>query len=65
MEQAPKNTPIKGFQLYSLQTTDMDLYSDPVMSIGLYKVIASPQMIVLETSTQVRHYHLSTRNLNT
>ena len=53
MEQAPKNTPIKGFQLYSLQTADMELYSDPVMSIGLYKVTASPQMIVYETSTQV------------
>ena len=55
MEQAPKNTPIKGFQLYSLQTTDMDLYSDPVMSICLYKVTTSPQMIVNETSTQAHH----------
>jgi len=27
-QQAPKNTPIKGFQLYSLQTGDMDLYLD-------------------------------------
>ena len=39
----------KGFQLYSLQTTDMDLYLDPVMSIGLYKVTASPLMILYET----------------
>ena len=33
MEQAPINTPIKGFQLYSQQTADMDLYSDPVIYI--------------------------------
>ena len=51
MEQAPKNTPIKGFLLYSLQDTDKDLYLDPVMSIGLYKMTASTQMIVYETST--------------
>ena len=49
MEQAPRKTPIKGFQLYSLQSTDMDLYLDPVISISLYKVTASPQMIVYET----------------
>ena len=55
MEQSPKIIPIKGFQLYSLQTADMDLYSDPVMSIGLYKMTASPQMIVYETSTQAHH----------
>ena len=44
MEQAPKITPIKGFQLYSLQTTDMDLYSDPVMGIGFYKMTPRPCM---------------------
>ena len=27
----------------------MDVYSDPVMSIGLYKVTASPLMILYET----------------
>ena len=55
MEQAPKITPMKSFQLYSQQTADMDLYLDPVMSIGLYKMTASLQMIVYETSTQVHH----------
>ena len=47
---------MKGFQLYSLQTADMDLYSDPVMSIGLYKVTDTPQIIVYETSAQIRVY---------
>ena len=37
-EQAAKITPIKVFQLYLLQTADMDFYSDSVMSNGLYKV---------------------------
>ena len=54
-EQAPKITPIKGFQLYSLQAADMDLYSEPVMGIGLYKMTTctSPRMIVYKTFTQV------------
>ena len=28
MEQAPRNTSIKSFYLYLLQTADMDLHSD-------------------------------------
>ena len=33
----------------------MDLYSDLVMGIGLYKMTTSRKMIVYETYTQVWH----------